>query len=50
MKPLATLAAGVAIAGATLGVAATAHAGDRPTVAAVAVRPPLRPVTAPALT
>ena len=30
MKPLATLAAGVAIVGATLGVAATAHAGGPP--------------------
>src|SRR5271170_2867402 len=30
MKPLATLAAGVAIVGATLGVAGTAHAGGPP--------------------
>ena len=30
MKPLATLAAGMAIAAATLGVAATAHAGGPP--------------------
>ena len=51
MKPLATLAAGIAISAATLGVAATAHAGGRPTTAAVAaVRQRVRRAIAPTLT
>ena len=51
MKPLVKLAAGMAIAAATLSLAATAPLGVRPTMAAaLAVRPPVRRGIAPTLT